>query len=71
MNKYGYALVGSILSISSARLCVGLGGSLNFSLLGHSLHHFNYGLGLTLIALIPKLKGIDAPGLISFLIGAG
>ena len=71
MNKYGFALIGSIASIVSARLYVGLGGPLNFSILGHSLHHFYYGVGLLILAGILKLRKIDLPGLIPFLTGAG
>lgn len=68
MNRYSYALLGSILSISSARLYVGLGGPLNFSVLGHELHHFYYGIGLLILAGILKLKGIN-PNLIAFIVG--
>lgn len=71
MNRYSYALLGSILSISSARLYVGFGGSLNFSILGHELHYFYYGISLLVLFAILRLKRIDVPGLISFLIGGG
>ena len=68
MNKYAFALIGSISAILSARLYVSLGGSLNFSIFNHTLHHFYYGIGLLVITGI--LKRLKSPeSLISFIIG--
>lgn len=68
MNKYGFALIGSITSIASARLYVGFGGPLDFSILGHSLHHFYYGVSLLILSGILRLKRIN-PNLIALLVG--
>ena len=68
MNKYGFALIGSITSIASARLYVGFGGPLDFSILGHSLHHFYYGVSLLILSGILRLKRIN-PNLIAFIVG--
>ena len=71
VNKYGFALIGSLTAITSARLYVGLGGSLNFSILGHELHHFYYGITLLIIAAILKIKSKVPESLIFFIIGLG
>ena len=68
MNKYGFALIGSISAILSARLYVSLGGSLNFSIFNHTLHHFYYGIALLVIAgILKRIKASES--LISFIIG--
>ena len=59
-----------MVSIASARLYVGFGGSLDFSILGHELHHFYYGIGLLILAGIMSLKKLS-PGLIFFIVGMG
>lgn len=70
MNRYSFVLAGSLVSIASARLYVGFGGSLDFSILGHELHHFYYGIGLLILAGIMSLKKLS-PGLIFFIVGMG
>ena len=68
MNKYGFALLGSLSAILSARMYVALGGSLNYSFMGHELHHFYYGIGLLVIAgILKRIKASES--LISFIIG--
>jgi hypothetical protein len=70
MNRYRFALLGSLSAIISARLYVGFGGSLNFSFLGHELHHFYYGISLLIFAGILKRKGVSEL-LIFFIVGLG
>ena len=68
MNKYGFALIGSLTAIISARMYVALGGSLNYSFLGYQLHHFYYGLSLLVVAgILKRIKASES--LISFIIG--
>ena len=68
MNKYGFALLGSLSAILSARLYVALGGSLNYSFMGYQLHHFYYGLSLLVVAgILKRIKASES--LISFIIG--
>ena len=68
MNRYSFALIGSLSAIISARLYVGFGGNLNYSFLGHELHHFYYGIGLLVIAgILKRIKASES--LISFIIG--
>ena len=68
MNKYGFALIGSLTAIISARFYVALGGSLNYSFLGYQLHHFYYGLSLLIVAgILKRIKASES--LISFIIG--
>ena len=55
MNRYGFALLGSLSAIISARMYVLAGGNLNYSFLGYQLHHFYYGLSLLVIAGIQIL----------------
>ena len=70
MNKYSYALVGSLGAILSARLYVGFGGSLNFSIFNHTIHHLYYGICLLIIAAF--LKKMKVPeSLLFFVIGLG
>lgn len=71
MNRYSYALAGSLVAIISARTYVYSGMPLNFTFMNHAIHHLYYGIGLLILAGILKLKKIDLPGLIFFLIGAG
>ena len=68
MNKYGFALAGSLTAIISARLYVGLGGSLNFSILNHTIHHLYYGIALLVISAILKRKNASE-SLIFFILG--
>jgi hypothetical protein len=70
MNRYGFALISSISAIISARLYVGLGGSLNYSFLGYQLHHFWYGISLLILAGIMKVKKVPE-SLIFFVLGLG
>ena len=66
MNRYGFALLGSLSAILSARLYVALGGSLNYSFLGYQLHHFYYGLSLLVVAgVLKRIKASES--LISFI----
>jgi hypothetical protein len=68
MNRYSYSLAGSLTAIISSRLYVGLGGNLNYSFMGHELHHFYYGIALLIIAGI--LKRLKSPeSLLFFIIG--
>ena len=68
MNRYSFALIGSLSAIISARLYVGFGGNLNYSFLGHLLHHFYYGIGLLVIAgILKRIKASES--IISFIIG--
>ena len=68
MNRYSYALIGSISAIVSARAYVSMGGNLNYSVLGYQLHHFYYGVALLVIAGI--LKRLKSPEwLIFFILG--
>jgi hypothetical protein len=68
MNKYGFALAGSLTAIISGRLYVGLGGSLDFTIFNHVLHHFYYGLSLLIVAgILKRIKASES--LISFIIG--
>ena len=71
MNRYGFALAGSISAIISARAYVALGGSLNYSFLGYQLHHFWYGISLLILAGILKIKSEVPEPLILFIIGLG
>ena len=71
MNRYGFALAGSISAIISARLYVALGGSLNYSFLGYQLHHFYYGISLLVIAAILKVRNKAPESVILFLTGMG
>lgn len=71
MNKYGFALIGSLSAIISARSYVYSGGSLNFSLLGHELHHFYYGLSLLIIAGLLRIRNKAPESLIFFILGLG
>jgi hypothetical protein len=66
MNKYGFALLGSLTAILSARMYVALGGSLNYSFLGHELHHFYYGIALLILAAF--LKRMKSPESLLFFI---
>ena len=59
MNRYGFALAGSISAIISARAYVSLGGSLNFSFLGHQLHHLYYGIGILILLPILRKRGLS------------
>ena len=70
MNKYGFALAGSLTAIISARLYVGLGGSLDFTIFNHVLHHFYYGISLLILAGIMKVKKVPE-SLIFFVLGLG
>ena len=68
MNRYGFALLGSLSAIISARMYVLAGGNLNYSFLGYQLHHFYYGLSLLVIAgILKRIKASES--LISFIIG--
>lgn len=61
-------MIGSLTAIISARLYVGLGGSLNFSIFNHTIQYLYYGIGLILIAGI--LKKTRAPeSLLLFIVG--
>ena len=71
MNRYSYSLIGSISAVTSARLYVGLEGSLNFSILGHELHHLYYGVCLLIVAAILKIKSKVPESLIFFILGLG
>ena len=71
MNRYGFALIGSISAILSARLYVSLGGSLNFSIFNHTLHHFYYGLSLLVVAGLLRIRNKVPESLIFFVIGLG
>lgn len=59
------------MAIISARSYVYAGGPLDFTLMNHEIHHLYYGIGLLILAGILKLRKIDLPGLIPFLVGAG
>ena len=69
MNRYGFALAGSISAIISARLYVALGGSLNYSFLGYQLHHFYYGISLLILAGILRIRNKVPASVILFLTG--
>ena len=69
MNRYGFALVGSISAIISARAYVGLGGGLDFSIFNHVLHHFYYGISLLILAGILKVRNKVPASVILFLTG--
>ena len=71
MNRYGFALIGSLSAITSARLYVGLGGSLNYSFLGYQLHHFWYGVSLLILAGILRIRNKVPASVILFLTGLG
>ena len=72
MNRYGYALAGSIIAILSSRLYVGLGGPLNFSIDDHVLHHAYYGFGILIFAGMVKLFDRKiSMNVISAMIGLG
>jgi hypothetical protein len=71
MNRYGFALAGSISAIISARLYVALGGSLNYSFLGYQLHHFWYGVSLLILAGILRIRNKVPASVILFLTGLG
>ena len=68
MNKNGFILAGSISAIISARLYVGLGGGLDFTIFNHVLHHFWYGISLLILAGIMKVKKVPE-SLIFFVVG--
>ena len=70
MNRYSYSLLGSLIAIISARAYVSLGGSLNFTIFNHTLHHLYYGLVLLILAAILKVRKVPEP-LILFIIGLG
>ena len=59
VNKYGFALAGSLVAIILSRSYVSLGGSLNFSFFGHQLHHLYYGLSILILLPILKKKGLS------------
>ena len=59
MNRYGFALAGSLTAIVSARAYVSLGGSLNFTIFNHTLHHFYYGLSILILLPILRKKGLS------------
>ena len=68
MNRYGFALLGSLSAILSARMYVALGGSLNYYFLGYQLHHFWYGLSLLIVVgILKRIKASES--LISFTTG--
>ena len=69
MNKNGFILAGSISAIISARLYVGLGGGLDFSIFNHVLHHFYYGVALLILAGILKVRNKVPESVILFLTG--
>ena len=69
MNRYGFALAGSISAIISARAYVGLGGGLDFSIFNHVLHHFYYGISLLILAGILKVRNKVPASVILFLTG--
>lgn len=71
MNRYGFALIGSLSAITSARLYVALGGSLNYSFLGYQLHHFWYGVSLLIFAGILSIRNKVPASVILFLTGLG
>ena len=68
MNRYSYSMLGSLIAIILSRSYVLLGGSLNFSFLGHELHHLYYGLGILILLPILKKRGLSYQW-IFFLIG--
>ena len=70
VNKYGFALAGSLVAIILSRSYVSLGGSLNFSFLGYQLHHFWYGISLLILAGILRIRKFPE-SLIFFTIGLG
>ena len=70
MNRYGFALIGSLSAITSARLYVALGGGLDFTIFNHTLHHFYYGVALLILAGILRIRKFPEP-LIFFTIGLG
>ena len=59
VNKYGFALAGSLVAIILSRSYVSLGGSLNFSFLGHELHHLYYGLSILVLLPILRKRGLS------------
>ena len=69
MNRYGFALAGSISAIISARAYVALGGSLNYSFLGYQLHHFWYGVSLLVLAGILRIRNKVPESVILFIVG--
>ena len=69
MNRYGFALAGSISAIISARLYVGLGGGLDFSIFNHVLHHFYYGISLLILGGILKIKSMVPESVLLFIVG--
>lgn len=71
MNRYSFALLGSLTAILSARLYVGLGGNLNYSFMGRELHHFYYSISLFILAGILKIKSKVPESLIFFIVGLG
>ena len=70
MNRYSYSLLGSLIAIVSARVYVGLGGGLDFTIFNHVLHHFWYGISLLILAAILKVRKVPE-SLIFFTIGLG
>ena len=70
MNRYSYSLLGSLIAIVSARAYVSLGGTLNFTIFNHTLHHLYYGLVLLILAGILRTRKFPEP-LIFFTIGLG
>ena len=69
MNRYGFALIGSLGAIISARLYVGLGGGLDFSIFNHVLHHFYYGVALLILGGILKIKSRVPESVLLFIVG--
>ena len=59
MNRYSYSLLGSLTAIISARAYVSLGGTLNFTIFNHTLHHFYYGLSILILLPILRKKGLS------------
>ena len=55
MNRYGYAMLGSLVAILSSRLYVVLDGSLNFTFDNHVLHHAYYRFWILILAGIVKI----------------
>lgn len=55
MNRYGYAMLGSLIAILSSRLYVVLDGSLNFPFDNHVLHHAYYRFGIMVLTGMAKL----------------
>ena len=73
-DRWEAAVVGSILGITVARFYVYMSGSLDIVILGHVLHHIDYGFAiLILVALaliVVRILGLCTPArLISGIIG--